>query len=260
MKTNLIRKELKEIKLVLVVSLAFLVFTAFLIQFTYPLMKELTRQPIPESPFIPKDLSQQLLTLSNYRVYIWSQWFPKNLIQVLVIVALILGASALAGEKSRKTWEFLLARPFSRKEVFLYKVMSRLTATFGLSFFSTTFYWLILGAFKPSVFSLWPGFLLANLAVFSLAALVFSVALFFSAFSNRPLYAGGFSFFVILLFSVISPLVEKKLPDYLRVSSLTAYRIFSNFDFPFRIFLIVLLLAVVFQVAALLFWEKQDLV
>lgn len=260
MRLNLIKKELKEIKLVIIVSLAFLILTAFLIQFTYPLMKELTKEPIPEGPLLPKDLSQQLSTLANYRVYIWSQWFPKNLLQVLMIVALILGASALAGEKSRKTWEFLLTKPFSRREVFWYKVKARLTAIFGLSFLSSSLYLLILGIFNSSVFSLWRGFFLANLAVFSLIALAFSLTVLISAFSSRPLYAGGFAFFIILLLSIISPLVEKKLPDYLRISSLTAYQVFSTSDFPLQIFLVVLLLALVFQIAAMFFWEKQDLV
>lgn len=260
MRLNLIKKELKEVKLVILVSLAFLILTAFLIHFTYPLMKELTKQPIPESPFLPEDLSQQLSMLANYRVYIWSQWFPKNLLQVLMIVALILGASALAGEKSRKTWEFLLTKPFSRREIFWYKVKTRLAVIFSLSFLSSAFYFLILGVFKSSVFSLWRGFFLASLAVFGLVALVFSLAVLFSAFSSRPLYAGGFAFFVVLLFSILSPLIEKKIPDYLRISSLTTYQVFLSSDFPLRVFLIVLLIAMIFQIAAMFFWEKQDLI
>ena len=260
MKFNLIKKELRESQLAILVALIFLILTAFVIQLTYPMMKELAKQPLPESPFLPKNLSREISALTNYRVYIWSQWFPKNLVQVLILVALILGASALAGEKSRKTWEFLLSRPFSRREVYFYKVKIRLAAIFALSLISSLIYLLILGSFKPSVFSLWPGFLLSSLTVFSLAAVVLSLATLFSAFSSRPLYAGGFAFLLIILFSIISPLIEKKLPDYLRLfSSLTSCRTFSTFDFPWRSFLVALLLALFFQIGALLFWEKQDL-
>ncbi len=260
MRANLIKKELKEARLVFVVALIFLVFTAILIQVSYPIMKEISKQPIPKSPLLPGDLSQQLNLLTDYKYYVWSQWFPKNLLQALLIVALIFGASALAGEKSRKTWEFLLSKPFSRREVFLYNAKVRLLVLLILTLISSLIYYLVLGFFKTTTFSLWPGFLLGSLAVYALMAMVFSLGLLFSAFSSRPLYAGGFSFFVVLVFSILSSLLAKKLPAYLNLlPNLTAYEIFSSFNFPVISFLLAGFLAIALQLVALFFWEKQDL-
>ncbi|MEJ5228426.1 MAG: ABC transporter permease subunit [Pseudothermotoga sp.] len=66
---------------------------------------------------IPKTFVQNL---SDWNFYIFSQWFGKNLGQIVPIVAIIMAFPLFARENENRTIEFLLARE-SRKKVFFAK-------------------------------------------------------------------------------------------------------------------------------------------
>ncbi len=71
---------------------------------------------------MPQFLQQQLQQMtSTYDVYVWGNWFAKNGPEIMVIMAIVLGAGLIAGEVNKGTIFFLLGKPVSRERVLLIK-------------------------------------------------------------------------------------------------------------------------------------------
>ncbi len=71
---------------------------------------------------MPQFLQQQLQQMtSTYDVYVWGNWFAKNGPEIMVIMAIVLGAGLIAGEVNKGTIFFLLGKPISRERVLLIK-------------------------------------------------------------------------------------------------------------------------------------------
>ena len=64
--------------------------------------------------------------MANYLVYLWSNWYGKNLLQLVAILAAIYGAGLVAGEVARRTSAVLFSRPVSRGQVLLAKYLVNL--------------------------------------------------------------------------------------------------------------------------------------
>ena len=64
--------------------------------------------------------------MANYLVYLWSNWYGKNLLQLVAILAAIYGAGLIAGETARRTSAVLFSRPVGRREVLLAKYLVNL--------------------------------------------------------------------------------------------------------------------------------------
>jgi ABC-2 type transport system permease protein len=59
--------------------------------------------------------------MSTYDLYVWGNWFAKNGPEIMVVVAIVLGAGLIAGEVNKGTIFFLLGKPISRERVLLIK-------------------------------------------------------------------------------------------------------------------------------------------
>ena len=71
---------------------------------------------------MPQFLQQQLQQMtSTFDLYVWGNWFAKNGPEIMVIVAIVLGAGLIAGELNKGTIFFLLGKPISRERVLLIK-------------------------------------------------------------------------------------------------------------------------------------------
>jgi hypothetical protein len=71
---------------------------------------------------MPQFLQQQMQQMtSSYDLYVWGNWFAKNGPEIMVIVAIVLGAGLIAGEVNKGTIFFLLGKPISRERVLLIK-------------------------------------------------------------------------------------------------------------------------------------------
>jgi len=71
---------------------------------------------------MPQFLQQQIQQMtSTYDLYVWGNWFAKNGPEIMVIVAIVLGAGLIAGEVNKGTIFFLLGKPISRERVLLIK-------------------------------------------------------------------------------------------------------------------------------------------
>lgn len=81
--------------------------------------------------FLEKLLPKSFIeNLSDWSFYIFSQWFGKNLGQMVPILAIIMAFPLFARENENGTIEFLLARQ-SRKKVFLAKSILGLLTVLG---------------------------------------------------------------------------------------------------------------------------------
>src|SRR5690606_22330049 len=75
-----------------------------------------------EDTSIPQFLKELLPPdLLQMGTFLWSNWHAKNLYQTVVIVAIIFGSSAVAGEFARGSAQYLFSRPVSRGTVVLVK-------------------------------------------------------------------------------------------------------------------------------------------
>jgi ABC-type transport system involved in multi-copper enzyme maturation permease subunit len=113
-------KELRETQWKLIVGLAVAAAVAASLPLSFELVKGTVGMfaDIPLMEGIRKAIEEQA---SDYRLYLWANWYGKNLPQHLILFAAIVGGPALAGERSAGTLQFLLSRPVSRAQVFLAK-------------------------------------------------------------------------------------------------------------------------------------------
>lgn len=71
---------------------------------------------------MPQFLQQQIQQMtSTYNLYVWGNWFAKNGPEIMVVLAIVLGAGLIAGEVNKGTIFFLLGKPISRERVLLIK-------------------------------------------------------------------------------------------------------------------------------------------
>lgn len=115
----LIKKELKAAKWKFVIFLALLIIMAVTIIIQYPFVKNLLEQGILEG--MPQWMVEGASQQTDFNVYLSSNWFDKNLLQLSVIFAILLGMSVIASEVEDHTIEFLLTRPFSRERIYFEK-------------------------------------------------------------------------------------------------------------------------------------------
>lgn len=67
---------------------------------------------------LPGSLRQALdVQLHNYTLFIWGNWYGKNLLQYMLLFAVIFGAPSLASEAAIGSMGYTLSRPFSRGQV-----------------------------------------------------------------------------------------------------------------------------------------------
>ncbi len=111
-------KEMRDARWIIVVGLVIAVLTGVSLPLLFDYLAGLmSGVPLPE--WVRGTAEAQT---ANYRLYIWSNWYGKNLSQYVLVLAVIIGATALAGERGRGSLEFTLTRPLSRGAVFATKV------------------------------------------------------------------------------------------------------------------------------------------
>ncbi|TDA68839.1 MAG: hypothetical protein D9V47_06905 [Clostridia bacterium] len=69
-------------------------------------------------PGLPATAERALAAqVADYHLYLWANWYGKNLLQFMLVFALIFGAPALAGEAASGSMGFTLSLPFARRQV-----------------------------------------------------------------------------------------------------------------------------------------------
>jgi len=135
--SNLIRKELLQMRWILIVGLIFGLALAVIIVVTFHYMEQVVAEIPPDlmELLARYEVTRELLFIfGDYSDYVWSQWNAKNLYQAGALLSIIMAASQFAGEVSRRTIGFYLSRPVTRREGFAAKVaagMIMLLLVFG---------------------------------------------------------------------------------------------------------------------------------
>ncbi len=121
----LVRKELLQMRWMLVVGLIFGLALAAIVVVTFHYMEQVVAEIPTElmELLAQHEVTRELLFIfGDYTDYVWSQWNAKNLYQAGALLAIVMAASQFAGEVSRRTIGFYLSRPVTRREGFIAKV------------------------------------------------------------------------------------------------------------------------------------------
>lgn len=181
----MLKKEFYDMKLrafvILLIGVGLFFVLAPLQNVTVQMLQQYTQ--IQNAPrFLEKLLPKDFINnLSDWNFYIYSQWFGKNLGQMVPILAIIMAFPLFARETENGTMEFLLARK-DRKKIFLSKSILAMSMTASV---------MIVLSLLPGIYSFLAGKKLnyGLLVAFLIHTVVgaifwFVVTMFFSVISN----------------------------------------------------------------------------
>jgi ABC-type transport system involved in multi-copper enzyme maturation permease subunit len=200
MMMTLFRKELREARWKLIVGVGIAALTGAFLPYGFDILKESTRM-IGDIPWMSGIQRQIEAQASDYRLYLWANWYGKNLPQYLLVLVAIVGGASLAGEKSSGTFQFLLSRPVSRKQVFAAKYAAGATVVaatvLGGTLASLTA-WSLIGRSVS-----WTWFLSGVPAQILGGLFLLSLAMILSALLDDALKAGVFAFAVMMVMTIV---------------------------------------------------------
>jgi ABC-2 type transport system permease protein len=226
---------------------------AFINTFSYDfIVKILGTTPKAKMP----DIAQQLFKgMQTFNDYTWYSWFGKSYIQIVTLLAVILGMGAIAGEVSKDTISFLLSKPFSRTQVFFSKYISGAILLFFISLVTTVVQFLVGFANKDFNIGL-SKFLLAVLNSFPGELMIFSLALLFSTIFADRLKAGLLAGVIAVVLSI--PGLIPDYSDYDVYKYFVDQKILTSGNFPWLAFLSLAVASIIiFAIGLKVFQRKQ---
>lgn len=196
------RKELKENRWKLALNTALLAILAVVTAVAYDYLRSLMASS-EASAEVPEMFRNSLVAqLGDYRTYIWMGWYGKSFYQFGAILAIIVGMGLFSSEAARGTVSFLLARPFSREEVFAVKFAAGAVALAVPALIATL---LIVPTARIAGHAVSAALLLEGFPVaFSGVLVIFALSVVFSVLIDEPVKAGAASASVALLLSIPS--------------------------------------------------------
>jgi ABC-type transport system involved in multi-copper enzyme maturation permease subunit len=200
---NLLAKEFRQLRWVIIIGLILNVGLAFLLTLTYRFLGQFLGE-IPQDVFdilSSYNLIRQLFEITgNYSFYIWSQWNAKNLFQLGSILVIIIAATQFAGEGSKKTMGFYLTRPISRFQGFLAKTSAAVLIIVLLFLSGLFLMWLISTILGYS--AAWGRLFIATLIGIAWLMVYYLIALIISIKSSEPIPAGVTAGIVGIILSI----------------------------------------------------------
>lgn len=193
----IVKKELREHRWVLLVGTVVLAAMGIFTAWSHEMLQ--SYEGMLREFFSPNMMDQFEPMLSNYSYYLWSQWHPKNLLQVGTILALVLAAPAIAGEVNRGSIKYLTSLPLSRRTILLSKVLAGIISLTVIIWTGTLILLLAGSVFGPSLE--WGKILAATfLTNFGLIA-VYAVGLSFSAWGSDAVKTGAIAAAALFVWS-----------------------------------------------------------
>lgn len=187
---NLIRKELHQLRWFILTGLLLNICTAVITVVTFHYFERLVKD-LPQElleMLVKYDLARELMSIfGDFSLYIWSQWYAKNLFQLAALFAIIFAASQFAGEISKRTMGFYLTRPITRQQGYLAKITAgllTLTFIFGTG---TVAFWLV--SLLMGYTALWGKFFAALTISLVWIAVYYQLACIISVFNKEPIMA-----------------------------------------------------------------------
>lgn len=197
----LFKKELRELRWVLFAGTLLMAAMGIAAAASFKLLENF--QDLFTGFFQGNLLAELEFIMSDYNIYIWSQWNPKNLLQLGSIVAIIAAAPAIAGEYNRGSLEFLISRPLKRSTMLLTKAAAGITVLSAIIWLSTLAMLFTAQIFGPEPVSWWR-ILAATLLSNAGLLLAYAVALNFSVLFNDSIKAGSAAAGALFVYSGLS--------------------------------------------------------
>jgi len=189
-------KELRALRWVWIVGLIILVAIGAVLGPVHDFLVQL----LGEASIPPQYSGLLQRTVFQFESYLWLNWYAKNLLQLVVILAVLIAAGALAGEAGRGTLEFLLARPVSRSQVVWAKAAAGLTVLWSITVVSTVT--TVLGGIAAGYPLQWGRFLLGVPNTLTALVVIYGIVLVFSALTADLIRAGVVGALALLPLSI----------------------------------------------------------
>jgi ABC-2 type transport system permease protein len=252
----MVAKELIDARWKMIIGAAITVLVVAGLSVLYSLIRDLATSPgtagLPEA--IKNDLQ---LSVANFGLYAWGQWFPKNGPMVIGGLAAFLGAGLIAGEVGKGTIFFLLSKPVSRERVLITKYLVSAGILLGVTLLGSVVMLLtavLLGQIVPV-----DRILLATVLLWLGTLFVLGIALLFSTLFDDVLRPAGLAILVAIIIG-LPGVVGAFLPGWADWSLPGYWASLSGFlgtAFPVKEFVICLVTAVLPVASALALFRKR---
>ncbi len=188
---NIIRKELHQLRWLIIVGLLIGIGLAVMIGSTFYYLDQIIEE-IPSELLellSQYEITRELLFIfGDYSSYVWSQWNAKNLYQFGALFVIFIASFQFAAEVSRHTIGFYLTRPISRSEGYLAKIASGLIILVIIFSGSTVFIWAVSSIMGQTAD--WGRFFVALLISLIWLMIYYLLAAIISTLNREPLTAG----------------------------------------------------------------------
>lgn len=242
-------KELRTARFKLLVGLLILTPLAIVT----PILYEYTLK-IMQGGSIPESLMKQAELLKDFRYWIWSQWFGKNLLQIGTILALIFGAGSISSEVSRKTIYFVLTKPITRRNVFKIKYLVNLISLETVVILSSLVLYVMIIAVGKEYST---GSFFENLILFAAgAAVIYTIAVFSSTYFDQTMKSFLISGLAVFILSI--PSYFESTQRFSLFHQMKGLQIAQNGNFPWIPFIFMILLTGIIYKAASVRFVKRD--
>lgn len=207
------------------------------------------------TPEILKSVSMPGLTINlPAPIYLDSiDQFVKNTAQIGLLVIIFVVAGAICDEKSKKTLEIILTKPFSRN-VFVFSKFCAYFIAISLVFIASAAIFYSYTGFIFSYFNMLD-FILMSIGILIYILMIVSVTIFASTLVKNSIAAGGIGFLFYIIFSSILGLFEP-IKDYLPNVFLEQYKTIAqngwsdNYLIPSLIAVAIITTSVILSVVA----------
>lgn len=197
----LLRKEFRELRWLLWVGIIVLSLMGIIAALTWLWTDDLFGMlDLMGQEFRDLMEGEMRFAMDSLTNYLWSQWHPKNLLQIGTLLAIIIGAQAVASEVNRGSIEFLISRPVSRASILIHKSAAG-AIILSLAVWVSTLFVIGTGMALGSVHwqSLLAATFLTNIGLF----IVQAFATWISVHSADAIKAGAISAALLALYSVL---------------------------------------------------------
>jgi len=243
-------KEIRENRIKFYIASALFGILAVVIPLLFPWVKSFLRHNL-FGLIPPGELN---FIVSNYDNYIWSQWMGKNLFQLGILFAVILGMGPLAGEVFYGTAPFLLSKPLTRRQVYFSKALAGLSLL-AAAFLGSSLLLYVVSSLKGYALHAAP-FAISILIVYLGTAVVYSGTLIFSSLVNEPVKAALYAF--VFWFALSIPGYFAAAAPYSFFYHMKGIPYWFKGENPLFPALIFLAVAWVLLEAGLFLWKRKD--